>query len=104
MMRRKKNDSFLIGLLVGGIVPVVGYWGIGIIFETLTSAGIMDEVTFSTYGKRAKTLYLLAICTNIIPTQLASNLRYNNILRGAILATLLYAGAWVLHFYAGVTI
>ena len=101
-MRPKKNDSFIIGFMIGTTVPVIGYWGIQIIFDTLTSAGIMDEVTNSTLGKRLKTLCLLAICANLIPTQLANNYRYNNILRGAVLATLIYAAMWGLYFYTNI--
>lgn len=101
-MRRKKNDNFWIGLMIGATVPVIAYWGIGIIFETLTDAGVMDEVTSSTVTKRGKTLALLAICTNIIPTQVASNMRYNNILRGAIFATLIYACMWAGHYYLNI--
>lgn len=103
-MRPKKNDNFLIGMVIGALVPVIGYFGIQIIFETLTTSGVMDEVTHSTFGKRMKTLCLLAICCNIIPSQLSSNKRYTNILRGIVFATLLYTACWALYFYLGVRI
>jgi len=102
-MRPKRNDSFLIGMMIGATVPVIGYWGIEILFETLTTAGIMDETTGSTIGKRMKTLCLLAICCNLIPSQLSSNKRYTNILRGIVFATLIYTACWALYFYAGVS-
>lgn len=100
-MRAKKNDNFFIGLMIGATVPVIGYWGIEILFEVLTDAGIMDSVTGSTIGKRSKTLALLAICCNIIPSQFSNNMRYTNILRGVVFATFIYAALWGAHFYLG---
>lgn len=102
-MRPKSNDTFLIGLMIGATMPVIGYWGIEIIFDTLTSAGIMDEVTLSTSGRREKTLALLAICCNLLPAQLANNKRYINVLRGVVFATLIYTAFWFVYFYLGIS-
>ncbi len=102
-MREKKNDNFWIGFMLGATVPVIGYWVIDQVFTMLTDAGVMDSVTGSTITKRLKTLALLAICCNIIPTQLASNMRYTNILRGCVLATFIYAGMWAAHFFLGIS-
>lgn len=101
-MREKKNDNFLIGFMLGATVPVIGYWVIEQVFTMLTEAGVMDGVTGSTITKRLKTLALLAICCNIIPTQLANNMRYTNILRGCVLATFIYAGLWAGYFFLGI--
>lgn len=103
-MRLRQNDSILIGFMIGATVPILGYFCIETIFDVLTSSGIMDEVTGSTIVKRSKTLALLAICTNIVPSQLANNFRYEKIMQGVILATLVYAGFWILHFFLGVTL
>jgi len=83
-------------------VPVIGYWAIENIFTILTEQGIMDETTRSTFGQRAKSLALLGICCNIIPAQFANNKRYVNVLKGVILATLIYAGCWAGHYYLGI--
>ena len=101
-MLRKQNDSVLIGFMIGVTVPVLGYWAIENIFIILTEQGIMDEVTASTYGQRAKSLALLGICSNIIPAQFANNKRYVNVLKGVILATLIYAACWAGHYYLGI--
>jgi len=101
-MLHRENDSILIGIMIGVTVPVLGYWCIENIFTLLTESGVMDEVTASTFGKRMKTLSLLAICTNIIPSQLANNKRYVKILQGVIFATLFYAACWVGHFIFGI--
>jgi len=97
-MLSKENDNILIGLMIGATVPVLGYWCIENLFTILTESGVMDEVTSSTFTKRIKTLSLLAICTNLIPSQLANNKRYVKILQGVVLATFLYAGCWIAHF------
>ena len=102
-MLRKNNDNLLIGIMIGATVPVLGYWCIENLFTVLTDSGIMDEVTYSTFGKRQKTLTLLGICTNIIPAQLSSNKRYTKILQGVILATLAYAAFWSFHFLLGIS-
>lgn len=99
MRPRKANDSFMIGFMIGVTIPVIGYWCIENLFAILTDNGIMDEVTSSVAGKRLQTLSLLAICTNIIPSQLASNKRYGQILKGVITATLIYAAFWILYFF-----
>ncbi len=101
-MRPKRNDNFMIGFMIGATVPVIAYWAIGVIFQGLTDAGIMDEVTSSTFDKRMKTLSLLAICSNIIPSQLSNNWRYTNILRGVIFSTFIYAAIWIAYYYLGV--
>lgn len=103
-MLRKQNDSVLIGFMIGVTVPVLGYWVIENVFTILTDQGIMDEVTGSTFGKRGKTLALLAICCNIIPSQYANGRRYVNVMKGVILATLIYAAFWAAHFYFGIGI
>lgn len=102
MRRQKKNDNFMIGFMIGATMPVIGYWGIQIIFDTLTSAGIMDQVSSSTFTKRMKTLSLLAICCNLLPAQVSTNKRYTNILRGVVTATFIYTACWVVYFYSGI--
>jgi len=103
-MLRKQNDSVLIGFMIGVTVPVLGYWVIENIFAILTDQGIMDATTISTIGKRSKTLALLGICCNIIPSQYASSRRYVSVMKGIILATLIYAACWAAHFYFGIGI
>jgi len=101
MRVRKANDTFIIGFMIGATIPVLGYWCIENIFTLLTEGGIMDEVTTSTFTKRIKTLTLLSVCTNLIPAQLASNKYYTQVVKGIILATMIYAGCWILYFFLG---
>lgn len=104
MRVRKANDNFMIGFMIGVTVPVIGYWCIENLFAILTEQGVMDEITMSVAGKRLQTLALLGICCNIIPSQLASNKRYNQVLKGVIAATLIYATFWALYFVLGIRI
>jgi len=101
-MRHKNNDSLFIGLMIGATVPVLGYWCIENLFLILTTSGVMDEVSASTFTKRLRTLTLLSICCNIIPAQLSNNMRYVKILQGVIFATLAYTLFWTLHFLLGI--
>ena len=102
LRQHKPYDNIFIGLMLGATVPVLGHFCIENLFDILTTSGIIDEVSSSTFTKRMKTLTLLAICTNIIPAQLSNNFRHINLLKGIVLATFLYAAAWAMHFYFGV--
>jgi len=94
----KENDSILIGLLIGATIPLLGFFVIESVFELLTSKGIMDEVSNSSSGKRLRTMALVAICFNIIPLQFLKGRYYEGTIRGILLATFIYCGAWIAYF------
>ena len=97
----RDNDNFWIGLMIGVTVPVLGYFVVENIFHLLSEQGIMDEISASTGQKRLRTVALIAICTNIIPSQYLAKQRYNNMLKACISVTLVYAGFWIYHFHSG---
>jgi hypothetical protein len=94
-----EKDSLLLGLVLGVIVPVLGFVAIEFIFNTLTSMGLMDEVSASTGGSRFRTLIVLAICCNLIPFNIAKNRKWDQTMRGIVFPTLIYVGAWIYKFY-----
>ncbi len=91
----KSRDSFGFGLLVGAIVPVLGYLLVGGVFELLGSMGIMDEVSGSISGRRERTVLLLAICCSLIPLNIFKRHRMDDSMRGIVLPTVFYVGAWI---------
>jgi hypothetical protein len=94
-----EKDSILTGIVLGCIVPVLGYLGLEFIFELLTKFGLMEAVSSSTSGRRFRTLTLLAICTSLIPFNVAKTNRYDATMRGIVFPTLIYVAAWVYKFY-----
>ncbi len=94
-----EKNSVLFGLVLGCIVPVAGFIFFEFLFNTLTSLGLMDEVSVSTSGRRFRTLTLLAICTILIPFNIAIAKKWDETTRGIVFPTLIYAGAWVYKFY-----
>lgn len=91
------RNNVLIGLLLGIVVPVFGYFFIDSIFNLLDQLGIMDPDGFS-FTWRERTTSLLAICMNLIPFQLYKTKRYDQSMRGLIFPTLLMVFYWVYYF------
>lgn len=95
-----EKNSLLLGLVLGCIVPVAGFVIFEFLFNMLTSWGLLDEVSASTAGRRYRTLTLLALCTVLIPFNIAISRKWDQTMRGMIFPTLIYAGAWVYKYYS----
>lgn len=87
------------GLVLGCITPVLGFVVVEFLFEQLTVWGFMDEVTSSSTSRRFRTTALIAICTILIPFNVAVSKKWDQTVRGMVFPTLIYAGAWVYKFY-----
>lgn len=94
------KNSLVFGLVLGCIVPVLGFVFVEFIFNLMTQFGLMAEVSSSSSGRRFRTLTLIAICTNLIPFNIAKNRKWDDTMRGIVFPTLIYVGAWILKFYA----
>jgi len=94
-----EKNSVLSGLVLGCIVPVLGFIVVEFIFNIMTQYGLMAEVSSSSAGRRFRTLTLIAICTNLIPFNIAKNRKWDETMRGIVFPTLIYVGAWVYKFY-----
>lgn len=95
------KDSVFTGLIVGAIVPVLGYIAVEFIFSLLTEAGLMEYVSGGGVSRRMRTLALLGICCNLIPFNICRNRKWDNTMRGIVFPTLLYVGFWIWQ-YAGI--
>lgn len=94
-----KYDSLLFGIIIGSITIIIGYGVISYIFDLLTMAGIMEESSTSMSSSRQKTLWLLAICCNLIPFNVFKNKKMDNALRGVVFPTILAVGYWVYTYF-----
>ena len=94
-----ERNSIITGLVLGCIIPVLGFLAVEFIFNSLTYFGLMEAVSTSTSGRRVRTLALLGICFNLIPFNICKNNRWDQTMRGIILPTLIYVGAWIYRYY-----
>ncbi len=93
-----ERDSLMTGFVVGCIVPVLGYMIFNGVFDMLTQAGFMEEVSIGSASQRLRTLSLLGICSNLLPFNYFKNQRADNSMRGIIFPTLIYIGFWLYTF------
>jgi len=93
-----EKNSLFTGLVVGALVPVLGYILVEFIFGLLTQAGLMEYVSGSGVSRRMRTLALLGICCNLIPLNIARKQKWDNTMRGIVFPTLLYVGFWIWQF------
>lgn len=95
-----ERNSIVTGLVLGCIVPVLGFLVVQFIFDTLTQYGLMEAVTASSESRRMRTLALLGICCNLIPFNICKNRKWDQTMRGIVFPTLIYVGAWIFRFYS----
>ncbi len=96
-MKYLDKNSIGFGLIIGLLLPILGYWAWKVFFELLTVLKLMDPSGFSE-SWRARTFALLGICMNIFPFQYYQKRRYDNTMRGLIFPTILYVIIWVVVF------
>jgi len=92
------KDSLFTGIIIGVIIPVVGYLVVEFIFNTLTSFGLMEYVTGGGTSKRMRTLALLGICCNLIPFNISIRNKWDDTMRGIVFPTLAYVVLWIYQF------
>ncbi|MFK8104613.1 MAG: hypothetical protein AB8G15_18965 [Saprospiraceae bacterium] len=91
------RNNFWIGILVGLVVPFVGFAIWLTLFDQFTEMGWMSTDGFSLNWRR-RTTGLLAICMNLIPFHLYNRRRYTTTMRGIILPTVAYSAAWFIYY------
>jgi hypothetical protein len=91
------NNTFFTGLILGILVPSVGYFLLTGIFEGLETVGVMSKEGLP-LNFRARTTTLIAICMNLIPFSYFNRKRHIQSMRGIILPTIAFAFLWVFYF------
>jgi len=94
-----EKDSFMLGLVVAAIMPILGYFVIDGIFTMLASSGMIEGASGYGLQQRTRTIYLLSICTILIPFNIFNRKRWDNSMRGTIIPFLIYIGFWVYKYY-----
>lgn len=91
------QNKLWIGLLIGLLVPFVGYALLLTIYDQLDAMGWTSSIGFSA-NFRVRTLGVIAICLNLIPLNLFQRRRFGEAVRGIAVMTVIYAIAWVIYF------
>ncbi|MBK7872874.1 MAG: hypothetical protein IPJ74_20480 [Saprospiraceae bacterium] len=91
------QNKLWIGLLIGLLVPFVGYALLLTIYDQFDAMGWTSSIGFSA-NFRVRTLGVIAICLNLIPLNLFQRRRFGEAVRGIAVMTVIYAIAWVIYF------
>ena len=91
------KNNIWIGLLIGLLIPFLGYALLLVLYEQLEAAGLSTTTGFSD-SFRERTLAVIAICLNIIPVNIFRKRRLTDSMRGVIFAIMLYVLVWVIYF------
>jgi hypothetical protein len=97
-----RQNTVLSGVIWGLVIPLVGVAVLMMIDETITDMDILLPNNNIYTGQKTRTLYLLAICLNLIAFQLYQNRKMDKALRGVGFATMIYAVAWFAYFASSI--
>lgn len=92
------RNSLIFGILIGLIVPFVGVALLMMLDESIVDMGLVLPNGNPYLGQSKRTLYLLAICLNLIPFQYFQRQYRLTPLRGIIFPTMFYVFAWLSYF------
>ena len=92
-----KKNALWVGLIVGLVIPFVGYALLLTLVDQLEQLGFMSQEGFSPTFRR-RTLTVIAICLNIIPLNLYNRMQMLESMRGIVLPTAIYVIAWIIYF------
>lgn len=96
-MMDTNRDKLLIGLVIGLVVPFVGYAIIAMILDAIQTSESMIDSRLN-FDFQTRTLSLLALALNLLPMRYFMNNYANKALRGLVLATMVYGGVWLYYF------
>jgi hypothetical protein len=93
-----KYDKVWIGILVGLLVPFVGYALLLLLLEQLSTMESLASNRLN-FDFKARTIGLLALALNLLLSiQFFRKRRANQAMRGVLIATLLYSAIWIYYF------
>lgn len=87
----KNRNEVWIGLVVGLLVPFVGYALLLSVNDYFINNGMSS-------GFRPRSLALIAVCLNILPMNVFMSRGQGQSMRGILIMTIFYAVAWFLYF------
>lgn len=98
MLSFLNRNALWVGVLVGLLVPFIGYAVLLMIYEQLEALGWLQSAGFSS-DFRQRTMAIVAICLNLWPLNVYQKKRFTDSMRGIVFPTALYVMAWVIYFF-----
>lgn len=92
-----QKNNLLYGLLIGLLLPAIGFAVIYFGYSVLENSGIVSERGFSPFF-RERTSAVVAICLNLLPLNKFMKQRATQSMRGIVLSTIVLVAAWVIYF------
>lgn len=92
----QRND-LLPGIILGVLLPIVGFAILYQLLNLLEMWGAASGTGLSP-NFRERTLAIVAIALNLIPLNIYRNRRWENAMRGIVIATSILAFVWLLRF------
>lgn len=93
-----KKNSFLAGLVVGIVLPLVAFALMYGLFEWIESMGAGKDNTLFSKDFRQRTLGIVAIGLNAIPMNIAFKKKQTQTMRGIVIPTFVFVVTWLLYF------
>lgn len=94
------KNSIIFGVLVGLVVPLLGFGVWSLVNELLATLDIKNQFG-ETFQFSKRLVFLLSICSNIFAFRYFSHRYWEDAMRGTIFPTLFYVGLWVWRFHLG---
>ena len=92
-----QKDEIWVGLIYGVVLPIAGFFLLYNLFSLLEIKGAASGAGFSE-NFRERTLAIVAIALNLIPLSRFRKLRYEQAMRGVVIATGVLAILWIIFF------
>lgn len=92
-----QKNAIWVGLLVGLLLPAMGFVLLYEIFHLLETRGVASSAGFSP-NFRERTVGIVAIVLNVIPLNVYQKRRWDLSMRGIVIATSILAIVWVVVF------
>ncbi|MEO1260779.1 MAG: hypothetical protein AAFZ15_18415 [Bacteroidota bacterium] len=89
-----EKNSLPVGLLVGLLLPLIGYLILTGVFIGLENIGWMSDSGFRPKF-RERTIGIIALALNAIALNYYQKRYYNNSVRGVVVMTAIYIGLWL---------
>lgn len=96
MLQRNQLST---GLIIGLLLPIVVFAILYQVFSLLERGGAASSIGLSE-NFRERTLAIVAIAINLLPVNLYQKRRWNEALRGVVIATAVLAVIWVVRYGA----
>jgi hypothetical protein len=95
------KDTLWFGLIVGVILPMLGFIALSFVFQYLDRAGAVSDIGLGE-DFRIRTTGIIAIALNAVALNRFYNRRETQTMRGIVIATFGYVVAWIIFFGSSV--